>query len=52
VARRLGIADEVPLPWIAIVCTALATLLVANVIAAFPANRAARTSPASALRAE
>lgn len=52
VARQLGIDDHVPIPWLAIILAVPAVFLVANVIAALPAHRAARTRPAVLLRYE
>jgi putative ABC transport system permease protein len=52
VARNLGIEQYVPIPWLAIAVTALAAVALANVLALFPARRAARLRPAVALAAE
>jgi hypothetical protein len=52
VARRLGIDDHTPVPWLAITLTVPATFVVANLIAAVPGRRAARIRPAVALRSE
>ncbi len=52
VARNLGIEQYVPIPWLAIAITALAAVALVNVLALFPARRAARLRPADALAAE
>ena len=52
VARNLGIEQYVPIPWLAIAITAVAAVALANVLALFPARRAARLRPAVALAAE
>jgi hypothetical protein len=52
VARRLGIDDHIPVPWLAITLAVPAALVVANVIAAIPGRRAARIRPAAVLRSE
>jgi hypothetical protein len=52
VARRLGIDDHVPVPWLAIALAVPAAFVVANLIAAVPARRAARIRPALVLRSE
>jgi hypothetical protein len=52
VARRLGIDDHVPVPWLAIALAVPAAFVVANLIAAVPGRRAARTRPALVLRSE
>ena len=41
VARSLGIEEHVPVPWLAIAVTAVAALVIANVLALHPARRAA-----------
>jgi ABC-type lipoprotein release transport system permease subunit len=52
VARRLGVDDHIPVPWLAITLAVPAALVVANVIAAIPGRRAARIRPAAVLRSE
>ena len=52
VARRLGIDDHIPIPWLAITLAVPAAFVVANLIAAVPGRRAARIRPAVALRSE
>jgi hypothetical protein len=39
-------------PWLALLAAATATVLVANLVAAWPGRMAARTRPALALRSE
>jgi hypothetical protein len=51
-AETVGVLPEVAVPVIALAGTALATVVIANVIAAFPARSAARTQPAAVLRSE
>jgi putative ABC transport system permease protein len=52
VARGLGVVDRATIPIAGLAIVGTLALLVANVVAALPARRAARTSPALALRAE
>jgi hypothetical protein len=52
VARRLGIDDHIPIPWLAITVVVPAAFVVANLIAALPGRRAARIRPAVVLRSE
>jgi ABC-type lipoprotein release transport system permease subunit len=52
VARRLGIDDHIPIPWLAITVTVPAAVVVANFIALLPGRRAARIRPADVLRSE
>lgn len=49
---RLGLAAPAAVPLLLLVVTPVAALLVANLVAAFPARAAARTQPAVALRSE
>ena len=49
---RIGLGAEPVTPWPALLAGALATVLVANLVAAWPARMAARTRPALALRSE
>jgi putative ABC transport system permease protein len=51
-ATNLGIDDARVIPVLAVAAVAVATVLLANAIAAFPARAAARTRPAVALRSE
>jgi hypothetical protein len=50
VARRPGIDDHIPVPWLAIAAAVPAAFVVANLIAAVPGRRAARIRPAVVLR--
>ena len=52
VADDLGVASVVRVPGVAIVMVVLGTVLLANVVAVFPARRAARLRPAVVLRSE
>jgi putative ABC transport system permease protein len=52
VADRVGVLPEVAVPAGVLAGVAVATIVVVNVIAAFPARSAARTKPAVALRSE
>jgi hypothetical protein len=52
VARRLGIDDHISVPWRAIALTVPGAFAVANLLAALPGRRAARTQPAVILRSE
>ncbi|HKH25037.1 MAG TPA: FtsX-like permease family protein, partial [Acidimicrobiales bacterium] len=52
VARRLGIDDHIPIPWLAITVIVPAAVVVANFIALLPGRRAARIRPADVLRSE
>jgi hypothetical protein len=52
VARRLGIDDHIPIPWLAIGLAVPATLVLTNLIAAPPGRRAARIRPGAVLRSE
>jgi predicted lysophospholipase L1 biosynthesis ABC-type transport system permease subunit len=49
---RIGLGAEPVMPWPALLAAALATVLVANLVAAWPGWMAARTRPALALRSE
>jgi FtsX-like permease family len=49
---RIGLGAEPVTPWPALLAAALATVLVANLVAAWPGRMAARTRPAVALRSE
>ena len=49
---RIGLGAEPVTPWPALLAGALATVLVANLVAAWPGRMAARTRPALALRSE
>jgi ABC-type lipoprotein release transport system permease subunit len=49
---RIGLGAEPVTPWPALLAAALATVLVANLVAAWPGRMAARTRPALALRSE
>jgi ABC-type lipoprotein release transport system permease subunit len=49
---RIGLGAEPVTPWPALLAAALATILVANLVAAWPGRMAARTRPAVALRSE
>jgi ABC-type lipoprotein release transport system permease subunit len=52
VADRLGINAHITVPWIPILVTVPAVVIVANALAALPAWRASRTRPATVLRSE
>jgi len=52
VANGVGIVNRPEIPVVALAVTVGAALLIANVVAAFPAWAAARTQPAAALRTE
>jgi ABC-type antimicrobial peptide transport system permease subunit len=52
VADELGVSTGRTWPWLAIGLLAVGALLAVNLIAAFPARRAARTRPAVVLRSE
>ncbi|HEY3673435.1 MAG TPA: ABC transporter permease [Acidimicrobiia bacterium] len=52
VADELGVSTGRAWPWLAIALLAVGALLAVNLIAAFPARRAARTRPAVVLRSE
>ena len=52
VADRVGVLPAVAIPAGVLAGVAAATIVVVNVIAAFPARSAARTKPAVALRTE
>jgi ABC-type lipoprotein release transport system permease subunit len=49
---RIGLRAEPVTPWPALLAAALATVLVANLVAAWPGRMAARTRPALALHSE
>ena len=49
---RIGLGAEPVTPWPALLAAALATVLAANLVAAWPGRMAARTRPAVALRSE
>jgi predicted lysophospholipase L1 biosynthesis ABC-type transport system permease subunit len=49
---RIGLAPEPVTPWPALLAAATATVLVANLVAAWPGRMAAQTRPAVALRSE
>jgi ABC-type lipoprotein release transport system permease subunit len=49
---RIGLGAEPVTPWPALLAAALATVLAANLVAAWPGRMAARTPPAVALRSE
>ena len=49
---RIGLGAEPVTPWLALLAAATATVLVANLVAAWPGRMAARTRPALALRSE
>jgi hypothetical protein len=49
---RIGLVAEPVTPWPALLAGVLATVLVANLVAAWPGRMAARTRPAVALRSE
>jgi ABC-type lipoprotein release transport system permease subunit len=49
---RIGLGAEPVTPWPALLAAALATVVVANLVAAWPGRMAARTRPAVALRSE
>ena len=51
-ADQLGVVDEPRVAWLPIMLLVPAVLLLANLIAAFPARSAARTRPAIVLRSE
>jgi ABC-type lipoprotein release transport system permease subunit len=51
-ARRLGIDDHIPVPWLAVALTVPASFAVSILLAALPGRRAARIRPAVALRSE
>ena len=51
-AQQLGVPPEAVTPVLATVSLAAATIVLANVVAAFPARLAARTRPTAILRAE
>jgi predicted lysophospholipase L1 biosynthesis ABC-type transport system permease subunit len=52
VADELGVASDPAWPVLALVIVAAVALIAVNVVAAFPARRAARTRPAVVLRSE
>jgi ABC-type lipoprotein release transport system permease subunit len=52
VAEELGVASDPKWPVAGIVVLAVGAFLAVNLIAAFPARRAARTRPAVVLRSE
>ena len=52
VARRLGIDDHIPYPWLALTVAVPVIFVVANLLAAPPGRRAARIRPVDALRSE
>jgi hypothetical protein len=52
VANNIGVAPIAPIPILALVLIIPGVLLAVNLVAYFPANAAARTRPAVALRAE
>jgi ABC-type lipoprotein release transport system permease subunit len=52
VADEIGVASDPAWPVMGIVLLAVGALLVVNLIAAFPARRAASTRPAVVLRSE
>jgi hypothetical protein len=52
VATGLGVDTAIDLPWLAIVLTIPAALVLVNLLALLPARAAARTSPAIVLRTE
>jgi putative ABC transport system permease protein len=52
VADELGVANDHAWPWLAFALLAVGAILAVNLIAAFPARRAARTRPAAVLRSE
>jgi hypothetical protein len=52
VTNALRVVDETPTPVVSIVVIVLATLALANLLAAVPGHRAARIHPADALRTE
>ena len=49
---RIGLGAEPVTPWLALLAAAVATVVVANLVAAWPGRVAARIRPAVALRAE
>jgi hypothetical protein len=49
---RIGLGAEPVTPWPALLAAALATVVAANLVAAWPGRMAARTRPAVALRSE
>jgi hypothetical protein len=49
---RIGLGAEPVTPWPVLLAAALVTVLVANLVAAWPGRMAARTRPAVALRSE
>jgi ABC-type antimicrobial peptide transport system permease subunit len=49
---RIGLGAEPVTPWPALLAGVIGTVLVANLVAAWPGWMAARTRPAVALRAE
>jgi putative ABC transport system permease protein len=51
-ADRVGVLAQVEIPVLALALIALATVVIANVVAAFPARRAARTQAAVVLRTD
>ena len=52
VADDTGLVPAAPLPWLLLLCIAVATLLIVNLVALLPARAAAQTRPAVALRSE
>ncbi len=52
VAHGLGVDPHVPMPWVAIAAAVPAAVVLVNLIAAFPARRAARHHAAVILRSE
>ena len=51
-ADRVGVLAEVDIPVPALALIALVTVVIVNVVAAFPARRAARTQAAVVLRSD
>jgi ABC-type lipoprotein release transport system permease subunit len=52
IAEELGVASDPSWPVLGIVLVAVGAFLVVNLVASFPARRAARTPPAVVLRSE